>query len=36
MWKLHSGDYIFGIISIYFDIINIVPSALHKVYNFGV
>lgn len=33
MWKLHPEDYIFGTISIYFDIINIFPYALHKVYN---
>ncbi|XP_060839124.1 protein lifeguard 4-like [Rhopalosiphum padi] len=34
MWKLHHEDYVFGTISIYFDIINLVPYALHKVYNF--
>ncbi|XP_025424760.1 protein lifeguard 4-like isoform X2 [Sipha flava] len=33
MWKLHPEDYVFGTISIYFDIINIVPYVLHKVYN---
>ncbi|VVC44205.1 Hypothetical protein CINCED_3A018525 [Cinara cedri] len=36
MWKLHPEDYVFGTISIYFDIINLVPCALHKIYNFGI
>ncbi|XP_015372238.1 PREDICTED: protein lifeguard 4-like isoform X3 [Diuraphis noxia] len=36
MWKLHPEDYIFGTISIYFDVINLVPYVLHKVYYFRV
>jgi len=36
MWKLHPEDYVFGTISIYFDVINIVPYVFHKVYNFSI
>ncbi|KAL4149710.1 hypothetical protein QTP88_003587 [Uroleucon formosanum] len=36
MWKLHPEDYVFGTISIYFDIINLIPYVLHKVYSFRV
>ncbi|XP_050532012.1 protein lifeguard 4-like isoform X2 [Daktulosphaira vitifoliae] len=31
-WKLHSDDFIFGTICLYFDIINFIPNILHKIY----
>ncbi|XP_050436132.1 protein lifeguard 4-like [Adelges cooleyi] len=32
MWKLHPDDYVFGTISLYFDVINIIPNILNKLY----